>query len=57
MDPYYEADLAAGRLAPDFAQELIEALWLKYSEWGVVCSARLCRGGFHIRPVHGAAGV
>ena len=34
MDPYYEADLAAGRLAPDFAQELIEALWLKYSEGG-----------------------
>ena len=39
MDPYYEADLAAGRLAPDFAQELIEALWLKYSEWVWTISA------------------
>lgn len=36
MDPYYEADLAAGRLAPDFAQELIEALWLKYSQGGAL---------------------
>ena len=39
MDPYYEADLATGRLAPDFAQELIEALWLKYSEWVWTISA------------------
>lgn len=39
MAPYYEADLAAGRLAPDFAQELIEALWLKYSEWVWTISA------------------
>lgn len=33
MDPYYEADLAKGAVTEDFAQELIEALWLKYSEW------------------------
>ncbi|MDO4516046.1 MAG: pyruvate formate lyase family protein [Bacillota bacterium] len=33
MDPYYEADLARGAVTEDFAQELIEALWLKYSEW------------------------
>lgn len=33
MDPYYEADLAKGAITPDAAQELIEALWLKYSEW------------------------
>ena len=33
MDPYYEADLAKGTITEDFAQELIEALWLKYSEW------------------------
>lgn len=39
MDPYYEADLAAGRIGPDFALELIEALWLKYSEWVWTISA------------------
>ena len=39
MDPYYEADLAAGRVTPDFAQELVEALWLKYSEWVWTISA------------------
>ena len=33
MDPYYEADLAKGEITEDFALELIEALWLKYSEW------------------------
>ncbi len=39
MDPYYEADLAAGKITPDFAQELVEALWLKYSEWVWTISA------------------
>ena len=38
-DPYYEADLSAGRITPDFAQELVEALWLKYSEWVWTISA------------------
>lgn len=33
MDPYYEKDLKSGIITEDFAQELIEALWLKYSEW------------------------
>lgn len=33
MDPYYEKDLEKGAITQDFAQELIEALWLKYSEW------------------------
>jgi formate C-acetyltransferase len=33
MNPYYEKDLNEGRITEDFAQELIEALWLKYSEW------------------------
>lgn len=33
MDPFYEKDIAAGRLTPDTAQELVDALWLKYSEW------------------------
>jgi len=39
MDPYYEADLAKGAITQDFAQELIEALWLKYSEWVWTISA------------------
>ena len=33
MNPYYEKDIAAGAITPDFAQELVDALWLKYSEW------------------------
>lgn len=33
MDPYYEKDLEKGAITPDYAQELIDALWLKYSEW------------------------
>ena len=33
MFPYYDADLKAGRITPDEAQELIEALWIKYSTW------------------------
>lgn len=39
MDPYFEADLAKGAITQDFAQELIEALWLKYSEWVWTISA------------------
>lgn len=31
--PYYEKDVAAGRLTEDWALELIESLWLKMSEW------------------------
>ncbi|MDO5350768.1 MAG: pyruvate formate lyase family protein [Lachnospiraceae bacterium] len=33
MYPYYQADLDAGRITPEEAQELIEALWIKYSTW------------------------
>ncbi len=33
MNPYYEEDLRQNAITPDFAQELIDALWLKYSEW------------------------
>lgn len=39
MDPYYEADLKVGAVTEDFAQELIDALWLKYSEWVWTISA------------------
>lgn len=33
MYPYYSKDIRAGRLTQDDAQELIEALWIKLSEW------------------------
>ena len=39
MDPYYEADLQKNAITPDFAQELVDALWLKYSEWVWTISA------------------
>lgn len=39
MDPYYEKDIAAGAITPGFAQELVDALWLKYSEWVWTISA------------------
>lgn len=32
MLPYYNADIAAGRLTPEFAQELLQCLWIKFSE-------------------------
>jgi choline trimethylamine-lyase len=30
--PYYKADLKAGRLTPEEAQELLDCLWVKFSE-------------------------
>ena len=33
MYPYYEADVTAGRLTSEKAQELVECLWIKFSEW------------------------
>lgn len=30
--PYYKADLNAGRITPDGAQELLDCLWVKFSE-------------------------
>lgn len=33
MNPYFEKDMKTGTLEKDFAQELVDALWLKYSEW------------------------
>ncbi|MDR1712507.1 MAG: formate C-acetyltransferase/glycerol dehydratase family glycyl radical enzyme [Propionibacteriaceae bacterium] len=30
--PFYAADLAAGRLTPEGAQELLDCLWIKFSE-------------------------
>ena len=39
MHPFYVRDIEAGRLTKDQAQELIEALWIKLSEWVWVISA------------------
>jgi len=33
MYPYYQADLEVGRITQSQAQELIEALWIKLSNW------------------------
>ena len=32
MHPFYQADLEAGRVTPDEAQELLDCLWVKFSE-------------------------
>jgi choline trimethylamine-lyase len=39
MYPYYERDLKSGRITEEKAQELIEALWIKLSEWVWTISA------------------
>lgn len=33
MEPFYRSDLEAGRISPESAQELVECLWIKFSEW------------------------
>lgn len=39
MYPYYKADEEAGKIDYDTALELVECLWLKYSEWVWVISS------------------
>ncbi len=39
MYPYYKRDMEAGEITKDEVQELIEALWLKLSEWVWTISA------------------
>lgn len=39
MYPYYKADQEAGRITPEEAQELVECIWLKFSEWVWTISA------------------
>lgn len=39
MYPYYKADEEAGNIDYDTALELVECLWLKYSEWAWTISA------------------
>ena len=33
MYPYYKSDMELGRITKSQAQEIIEALWIKLSEW------------------------
>nr|WP_294681653.1 pyruvate formate lyase family protein [uncultured Anaerotignum sp.] len=39
MYPFYQADVDAGKMDYDTALELVECLWLKYSEWAWTISA------------------
>ncbi|MDD3571064.1 MAG: pyruvate formate lyase family protein, partial [Lachnospiraceae bacterium] len=39
MYPYFDSDMEKGILTEDFAQELIDSIWLKYSEWVWTISA------------------
>ena len=43
LAPYYEADLAQGRLTPGDAQELMDCLWIKLSEWVWAVSSNTAR--------------
>lgn len=43
MYPYYERDLAQGIITPERAQELIECLWIKLSEWVWAISSNTAR--------------
>lgn len=43
MYPFYEKDLKVGAITADRAQELIEALWLKLSEWVWVISSNTAK--------------
>ncbi len=44
MYPYYEADLKAGRITPDFAQELIDCIWIKLNDLNKVRDAASAEG-------------
>lgn len=41
--PYYEVDVAQGRLSPAEAQELLDCLWIKLSEWVWAVSSNTAR--------------
>ncbi|MDR1242559.1 MAG: formate C-acetyltransferase/glycerol dehydratase family glycyl radical enzyme [Deltaproteobacteria bacterium] len=43
MYPYFQADLVKKRITPEKAQELIDALWIKLSEWVWVISANTAK--------------
>jgi formate C-acetyltransferase len=43
LAPYYEADLARGTLTAEAAQELMDCLWIKLSEWVWAVSSNTAR--------------
>ncbi len=44
MHPYYEADIKAGRLTREFAQELIDCIWIKLNDLNKVRDAVSAEG-------------
>jgi len=44
MYPYYKADLDAGKITPEFAQELIDCIWVKLNDTSKVRDAGTAEG-------------
>lgn len=44
MYPYYEADIQAGRITPQFAQELLDCIWVKLNDLNKVRDAASAEG-------------
>lgn len=44
MYPYYEADLRAGRVTPEFAQELLDCVWIKFNDLNKARDAASAKG-------------
>lgn len=44
MYPFYKADLDAGRITPEFAQELLDCLWVKFNDLNKVRDAASAEG-------------
>ncbi len=44
MYPYYQADIEAGRITPEFAQELIDCIWVKLNDLNKVRDAASAEG-------------
>lgn len=44
MYPYYEADLRAGPVTPEFAQELLDCVWIKFNDLNKARDAASAKG-------------
>ncbi|MDD6735341.1 MAG: glycyl radical protein [Clostridiales bacterium] len=44
MYPFYKADIDAGRITPEFAQELIDCIWVKFNDLNKVRDAASAEG-------------
>ncbi len=44
MYPFYKADLDAGRIKPEFAQELLDCIWVKFNDLNKVRDAASAEG-------------